>query len=108
MTEEKEQMIKQAFDKAFNKNFGEDKEIIIDGGRMAGITTLKNEIARLEQENKELKEKLAKCKEILYNIYKAFDTCTPIENIEDYIEDEALMEEFFRKRDEEWNARSVG
>ena len=61
-----------------------------------------------EQEYKELEEKLAKCKEILYNIYKAFDTCTPIENIEDYIEDEALMEEFFRKRDEEWNARSVG
>lgn len=34
------------------------EEIIIDGGRMAGITTLKNEIARLEQENRELKEEI--------------------------------------------------
>jgi len=34
MTEEKEQMIKQAFDKAFDKNFGE--EIIIDGVNVAG------------------------------------------------------------------------
>lgn len=32
------------------------EEIIIDGGRMAGITTLKNKIARLEQENKEIYE----------------------------------------------------
>ena len=32
------------------------EEIIIDGGRMAGITTLKNEIKRLEQENKELRQ----------------------------------------------------
>ena len=34
------------------------EEIRIDGGRMAGITTLKNEIIRLEQENEKLKKQI--------------------------------------------------
>ena len=51
---------------------------------------------------KEHEEILAKYKEILYNIYRAIDTCTPIENIEDYIEDESIMKELYRRRDEEW------
>lgn len=85
MTENKEKMIKQAFDKAFNKSFGEDKEIIIDGVDVAGCEFLctnqmgnnclihnrgfsmncKNtsdcyykQLKRLEQENKELKENI--------------------------------------------------
>ena len=60
---------------------------------------------------KEHEETLAKYKEILYNIYRAIDTCTPIENIEEYIEDESIMKELYRKRDEEWkkstNAKNV-
>ncbi len=44
------------------------EEIIIDGGRMAGITTLKNEIKRLEQERDELKKACEKCK--LFDIEK--------------------------------------
>ena len=59
----------------------------------------------------ECEEKLAKYKEILYNIYKAFYTCTPIENIEDYIEDESIMKELYKRRDKEWkkntNAKSA-
>lgn len=41
------------------------EEIIIDGGRMAGITTLKNEITRLEQERDELKRDNKRMKAIL-------------------------------------------
>ena len=45
------------------------EEIIIGGGRMAGITTLKNEIKRLEQENRELKA----YKDINEDFKKAWD-----------------------------------
>ena len=59
-----------------------------------------------EDEYKELEEKLVKYKDMLYNIYKAHDTCTPIDYIEDYIEDE-LLEEFYERREKEWNAESA-
>lgn len=67
MTEEKEQMIKQAFDKAFNKNFGEDKEIKYNKDEKwipykQLAETPQQTITRLEQENKELKENLPSAK----------------------------------------------
>ena len=43
-----------------------------------------------EAEYKELEDKLAKFEDMLYNIYKAQDTCTPIDYIEDYIDEELL------------------
>ena len=55
-----------------------------------------------EEEYKSLENKLAKYKEILYNIYEAEDTCTPIEDIEDFIEDEEILEELKEKRDREF------
>ena len=63
-----------------------------------------------EQEYKVLEEELAKYKEILYNIHKAFDTCTPINDIEDFIEDEKVLEEFEERRDrelKEWTEKSL-
>ena len=54
----------------------------------------------------ELQEKLAKYEDIIYNIYKAYDTCTPIYDIEDYIDDE-LFEKLFKRREEEWNAKNA-
>ena len=60
-----------------------------------------------EHEFKELEEKLAKYKDILYNIHKAEDTCTPIDDIEDFIGDEEILDEIHRRRDEEWNAESA-
>lgn len=61
-------------------------------------------------EYKKLEGKLAKYKEMLYNIYKAFDTCTPINDIEDFIEDEEVLEEFEGRRDrelKEWTEKSL-
>ena len=59
-----------------------------------------------EAEYEELEDKLAKYENVLYNIYKAVDTCTPIDYIEDYIEEE-LLEKFSERREEEWNASNA-
>lgn len=62
------------------------------------------------EEFNELEKELAKYKEMLYNIHKAFDTCTPINDIEDFIEDEKVLEEFEERRDrelKEWTEKSL-
>ena len=63
-----------------------------------------------KEEYQSLEEKLAKYEDILYNIYKAVDTCTPINYIEDFIEDEVLLERLEDRREKEfkeWKKKSL-
>ena len=55
-----------------------------------------------EEEYELLERKLDKYRKILYNIYKDFDTCNPIQDIEDYIEEESIMKELYKMRDEDF------
>lgn len=76
--------------------------------KIRNYTGTKDVLLYEEREYEELEEKLAKYKEILYNVYKASNNCSPYCCRLDTMLDEETLEEFAKRREEEWNARNAG
>lgn len=61
-----------------------------------------------EEEYEEVKEKLDKYEEIMYNMFKVLSTCNTYEyDYEDALDEIGLLEKFDERREREWNAENV-